>query len=46
MTKKLREGRRGKRVMDAQGSKETCSLLLGWEGLGKQVAEVDGTSDV
>ena len=30
--------------MDAQGSKG--GVLLGWEGLGKQVAEVDGTGDV
>ena len=30
--------------MDVQGSKG--GMLLGWEGLGKQVAEVDGTGDV
>ena len=30
--------------MDAQGSKG--GILLGWEGLGEQVAEVDGTGDV
>ena len=30
--------------MDAQGSKG--GMLLGWEGLGEQVAEVDGTGDV
>jgi hypothetical protein len=44
MTKKLWKGRRGRRVVNAQGSKE-C-MLLGWEGLGEQVAEVDGTGDV
>ena len=30
--------------MDVQGSKG--GMLLGWEGLGKQVAEVYGTGDV
>jgi hypothetical protein len=44
MTKKLWKGRRGRRVVDAQGSKG--GVLLGWEGLGEQVAEVDRPGDV
>jgi hypothetical protein len=44
MTKKLWKGRRGTSLVNAQGSKG--GMLLGWEGLGDQVAEVDGTGDV
>jgi hypothetical protein len=38
ITKKLWKGRRGRRVVDVQGSKG--GMLLGWEGLGlgEQVA--------
>jgi hypothetical protein len=44
MTKKLWKGRRRTREVNAQGSKG--GMLLGWEGLGEQVAEVDGAGDV
>jgi hypothetical protein len=42
MTKKLWKGRRRSSGVDVQGSKGG----IGWEGLGEQVAEVDGTGDV
>jgi hypothetical protein len=38
MAKQLWKGRSGRRAVDVQGSKG--DVLLGWEGLGEQVAEV------
>jgi hypothetical protein len=43
MTNKLWKGRRGGRVVNAQGSEG--GMLLGGEGLGEQVAEVYGTAN-